>query len=460
MKSKFNMHTFLVPIKVLHEMGIRTKDTYAAAMEGIDLSMVEILKNLGYDHKAQTVIKLNGQAGPERVLCEEAKLDEFNRNPSIGIPEFVMYANRVLYDFLQYWKIGHVHSLYMDDDAKLQVEIAGLIHSKLVSDNKESDKKIFELQLLRLAEYGFKFEKVKGMGHYQLLDTDVNRKLLLDLFDGRGSNIFITSNRGYIRRVNLTIYPSKLEKWKVDVIEKPEANPNNEMTNDEYNLVGKLIRDIQHSLSMSKYDSSMTKTCCSVAESYFYQLCETVGFDGEISKTLRERYREERAANIRSREIDNEIGSNFPVETCADVMGKIKHNATKYCVENLHSVVRNLRISEIGVGYFDIDWVFDPEDFWCYMDADYLDSEFNVPDLLHGYDDVFDLYRDVHGHVYLLDTENNRNYIVNFLRTVPGFFVESINMEYREDFGGIAVVKGIKVKMNNVIGLLNYYTAK
>lgn len=454
------MYTFLVPIKVLHEMGIRTKDTYAAAMKGIDLSMVEILKNLGYDHKSQTVVKLNGQTGPERVLCEEAKLDEFNRNSSIGLPEFVTYANHVLYEFLQYWKIGHVHSMHMDDDAKLQVEIAGLIHGRLLSDHPDSDKKAFELQLLRLAEYGFKFEKVKGMGHYQLLDTDANRKLLLDLFEDRGHNVFITSTRGYIRRVNLTIYPRKLEKWKVTSIEAPEPNTSNDMTTDEYNLVGKLIREIQHSLKMSTYDSGMFKTCCSVAESYFAQLCETVGFDGEISKTLRERYKEERAANLRSREIGNEIGSNFPVETCSEVMEKIKHNATKYCVENLHSVVRNLRISEIGVGYFEVDWIFDPEDFSCWMDIEYLDSNFDVPDLLHGYDDVFNLYRDAYGHVYLLDTENNRNCIVKFLRAIPGLFVESINIEYREDFGGIAVVKSINVKMNNVIGLLNHYDKK
>lgn len=451
------MNTFLVPIKVLHEMGIRTKDTYCAALEGVDLSMVKILKDLGYDHKEQVVVKLNGLSGVERVVCEEAKLAVFKDNVNIGIAEFVTYANRVVYNFLNFWKIGNVHSMYMDDDARLQVEISCLIHGRLVSDTPNADKKIFEEQLNRLSEHGFVFEKVKNMGHYQMLDTDANRALLNEMLEARGRNIFITSSRGYIRRINLTISPHQLPLWRVDETKKQEKNTSNDMTDDEYNLIGKLIKEIPHSLHMASYDSSMGKSCCGVAESYFSQLCDIVGFEGKISKTLHARYKEERAANLRSREIEKEIGSSFPAEMCYHVISKLKVNATRFCVENLHSTIRNLKISEIGVGHFEVHWVYDPDDFVSYMDIETIDSKFNIPDFVNDDYGVFDIYKDPYNMVYLHDTENNRNCIVKFLQNIPGLFVESINMEYRNDFGGIAVVKSINVRMNNVIGLLNYY---
>ena len=98
-----SMQNLLQPIKTLLDMGVATKSTYRAALEGLDLSMAEVLSSIGYDNTKDFRPSLFLHTTDERLDMANTKTEMADIIPESALSEYVLYASDILYKFLEYY---------------------------------------------------------------------------------------------------------------------------------------------------------------------------------------------------------------------------------------------------------------------------------------------------------------------------------------------------------------------
>ena len=414
------MSNLLTPIKVLLDMDVKTKSTYRAALEGIDLEFSETLQNINYNSDGvNNTIELHRQPTDIRLMVANDRLIEFAKNKEVGLFDFVKHARTTMHDFLDVIKLGFLHSLHMDDSGLFNIEIACMLHESGLEHNTSTAKK-FEDQLKHLADFGLvDIEKAKGIGSYLIKDTENNRTAIKRILQERGAMLVcLKSRKNHIDSVSFKLDPKNLHKFAENATDYT-LPVTDELNDDEMIKLKKLVAEIPSSLAFIKESPDMLQTCGFVAESSFAEIEEIIAFDGVISKRVKERHAKERTANMNIHDIENEIGSNFPVEIARDIMEKINATMSYFCVANLHATTRNLMIDEWGNLKLDIRISQRSEDLhyvWYFDEGKYNEPSVPERSLI---EDVFDVVENRNGGLRLKDTENNRDTIEKFFKYLP-----------------------------------------
>ena len=110
-----SMQNLLQPIKTLLDMGVVTKSTYRAALEGLDLSMANALSSIGYDNTQKYRASLFVHTTDERLDMANTKTEMADIIPESALSEYVHYAADIMYKFLEYYYFGNLHEFYMSD---------------------------------------------------------------------------------------------------------------------------------------------------------------------------------------------------------------------------------------------------------------------------------------------------------------------------------------------------------
>lgn len=455
------MNNFLQPVKILLDMKVETKSTYRAALEGLDLYMVQHLDSIGYDANKVQNIQLYKLPTNTRLAAAQARREEFEKNPGVGICDFMQYANKVFYDFLEVYHVGHVYEMYMDDNSWLNVTIACLIHKRL-TDGVASGAKKFKAQIDKLTEIGMYVKQENGMSHYCIPDTETNRKQIHSLFVERDAKLFsIESSNGNISQIEFKLKPQNLCKF----VETPKnfSEPITDMMNaDEFAKMNKAIAEIYSSLAFSLESEEMLQTCCNVAENCFYDICEIAGYHGNIYSRVKSRHEDERKKNQTIYKLNDDMGSNFPVDVVEATMNKIVCNINRFCVENMQSVAHNIKIDQWGNLKADIKYIPRIEDMRYHLEyCRIIDENFHVdmPEI-DSMQAVYDTIDDCAGSLYLKGTEKNFELITKFLNMIEGVHVDTIVTACNKCNAYPFIIEGTKISISNVVGILNWYERK
>jgi hypothetical protein len=333
-------------------------------------------------------------------------------------------------------------------------------------DNTIAERNRFEDQLSSLRNIGLEVVKAKGLNSYRFVDTDNNRKIISGILsDRKAKMIRFHSCIGNIDNVEFTLEPADLNLFTT--MPSDYSMPvSDELNDDEFLKMKKLVGEIPFSLAGATANPDMLQECCFVAEISFSDLCETVGYQGDIYNRVKSRYAKEKAANMDIHEIEKEIGLQFPVEIARDTMEKIAATLAYFCVENLHATTNSLSIDEWGYLRLNIRICKRSDDL---MYAYYFDDEkYNtptIPDALMN--EVFDVANNRNGGMRIIDNEANRNLIAEFVRSVCKFDVDGMSI-VRDDcyitstkFGedttqlkSVFVIDEVSVVVDHIDGIL------
>ena len=132
------MSNFLTPLSILLDMNVLTKSTYRAALEGLDLSMVEILDKLGYEYQPPRA--LFNQPTDARLAQAKNKLIRFQEDKRVGMGEYVQKVHRTLGDFFDVVYFGRIMDLTATSGGHFDVNMSCLLSSGF-SEDKASAKK-------------------------------------------------------------------------------------------------------------------------------------------------------------------------------------------------------------------------------------------------------------------------------------------------------------------------------
>ena len=419
----------MTPIKVLLDMDVRTKSTYQATLAGLDLGMSEILSKLSYNPDgANNTIELHRQPTDIRLEAARKRLEAFFTNKEVGLCDFVKHARTTMHDFLDVIKLGFLHELYMDDSGLLKIEIACMLHESGLDHNTSTAKK-FENQIKHLADFGLMdIEKAKGVGSYRFKDTENNRAIIKTLLSERGAILIqIKSFKDHIDSISFSLDPKNLHKFSENPVDY-SMPITDELNDDEMIKLKKLVSEIPSSLAFIQESPDMVQTCGFVAESCFAEIEEICQFDGSIFKRVSERHAKERASNMSIRDIEKKIGEKFPADIARVTMEKLNATMSYFCVENLHAMSRNLMIDQWGNVKMDIKISQRDGDLryvWFFDETKY--NEPNIPDKDLIDAAYFDAVTNRNGGLRLIDNENNRNIIAEFVKSVCDFDVDSIS---------------------------------
>ena len=417
------------------------------------MSMIQILKDLGYNYEEQTFDGFYKLSGKERLALQSAKHEEFANNPKIGLCEFVQFVRSTLDKYFDNIYIGRVLNMSINEDSIVEVQVSALLHSKFTDKNKLEAQIEFEEQLDVLASHGIEFEKVKKALHYQMKDHDENRRIITELLSlcGAYGMSFVLRN-GYIREFSFRFHAKDISKWFVYTPPKPNITSDRpELNDDEFNNVRSCLFHIPHALDYANKDPHMRKTCCYVAEGQFSELCRLVGFNGSILKNIDERYREERESNAQIRDLSNIIGSEFPADLCEDVVTETKSSLMRFCISKLHSVVQEYKLNPFGDIEAKIKWISDPDDMVFYIEEEALIGK--TVNTLEDVDNEFDIVRNDY-FVHALNNPGNMEKFVKILSEIVGLRIKNMKSEFRDDLGNIFVISEIDIVIESVKSLI------
>lgn len=452
------MSNFLTPLSILLDMNVLTKSTYRAALEGLDLSMVEILDKLGYEYQPPRA--LFNQPTDARLAQAKNKLIRFHEDKRVGMGEYVQKVHRTLGDFFDVVYFGRVMDLTATSGGHFDVNMSCLLSSGF-SDDKASAKKKFEEQLQRLNDMGIAVEKYPKMSHWQMLDNDANKAVILETLQSKGASlIYITGRNGYISEIKFCLKPQDVANFETQPTFQKIA-VTDELNEDEIIKIRKNISEIISSLAFIKSDPKMLNTCSFIAESCFSEICECVGFEGKISTRCKERHAAERAANLGIREIEAQIGNEFPVDEFAKTITQLHVDICYYLAYNLHSVIRNFSIDQWGSGKFTMKWVTNEDEFMYYLDAEEFDNGC-FPDFKE-YEELFKISDWEGVGKVLLDAGNNMEMVKDFIQTVPGMRVVSYKVKtvgskpYMND---LFVIDEVEVVIDDMTAMIQWYDKK
>ena len=442
------MNTFLQHVSHLLDFGTLTKSVYATALEGPNSFLEQQFLNLGYTGKKFDDVRLYNMSTEQRSTLTKNTYAEFQKNPLVGVGHFTAHVDRVIHQFLNKYHIGFVNDVKMEYSGLLSIGIACSIHEPLISDNKESERILFEKQIETLKSLGLELKNYEKRSGYFIVDNDNNRFILSWLLSTKRSAkcLKITSNSGRIDHISFELAAQDIGQFDVDMDTTP-IEVTTELNADEIHKIRKNIAEIYSSLSFASQMPDMVQTCCYVAENCFAEICEIVGYEGSIFKKVEARYETERVLNGNIRNISQKIGENFPTDLAKSAYDTIRSNLMSWCVHKMHSTVRNVVIDQYGHVSAKIQWIQNNHDMMYYVD----DDEEDLTELSF-HEDNFHLTHWKDSDYFLTSCPENELAITNMIASIPCADIQSIcvvprsvNHKYtidhiNVDFGDIAAL--------------------
>lgn len=450
-----SMQNLLQPIKTLLDMGVVTKSTYRAALEGLDLSMANALSSIGYDNTQKYRASLFVHTTDERLDMANTKTEMADIIPESALSEYVHYASDIMYKFLEYYYFGNLHEFYMSDAGMFSVEISCLLHTHGLGDNVVSAKKTFDNQLARLAENEITVIPRKGLANTMFLaDTEANKKQIREILTSRGARVIkFISDEHCIRDITFTVKAEDMNSFVINEETSVSFETTDELNPDEIAKLQKIIKEIPFSLAFIKESPDMVQTCGYVAESNFAELCTIVDFNGEVRKRVNARHAAERAKNMSIHEIENNLGANFDPTIAMDAFRKLRSGLSHMAIENLHASVRNLRIERYGSVNVTMKISRDSDDlrFMCYDD---IDGERVKPMSRERITNTFETVPDyINNLVYIHDVVKNKEAIEKILSQIPGIEVQRFTSAR---IAGYWYIESVDLVVNNIGAVIQY----
>lgn len=340
-------------IQSLLSSGETEKKAYHEALKSAEVGVRAHLDSVGYKYEDMERVSLFKDTTDTRLARANEKREQFAKNPELAAADYVKYASGLLESFLKHYNIGWLHEFNMTKYGMFAVDISCSIH--LPFDNSESAKLLFEKQLNTLREVGFELQNDRFNGQ-QLASTAKNQELLTELISSRGGKSIEIHLRGNaIRSVEFRISPENVENFNEDVL-VIKFDVSDKLNQDEVHQANKLVKGIGEHLAYAGMDfaygsegANIPKLAAGLIESEFAELCEIFAYEGEISKTVRERHKESREKNQTIRSIEENIGSLFPQELAKDTIKDIYGRIGRFSVEKLGFNVLDFSIDKYGI---------------------------------------------------------------------------------------------------------------
>jgi len=441
------MTSFLNNIQTLLDMNHTKKYTYKACLDGNEMFLHQALADLGYDPEKQLRTELFKFSTDARLRSAQITHKKFKEDNVYGIGAFVKHSGDVLHDFLKKYPLGHLSNMGVEWNGFFQVEIVCDITPPLLQSTTV-DHLTFEYGKEELKTMGFEFGENKRQQCF-LLNTAENQQLLRTFFSKRDAkNIEINILENKIKTVSFYLNPTDVDNFEVELA-KRELPITDELNADECRKLRKNIAEIYSSLSFAEIDKSMVQTCGYLAESYFAEICEIVGYEGTIAKRVRQRYETERGKNMSIHEINKEMGKLFDSKGFGNAFEQIQNNLRYWAANELHSSACGIKIERYGDLSVEIKWAPSEDDLLWFVDSD---DENAFP----FHEDKFSLLDSAADprYKYLKDCKENKEAVMDMVRKIDQGDVASFVTTYRNECGDY-VIDHVNLYFSNAAALLD-----
>jgi hypothetical protein len=245
-----------------------------------------------------------------RLARAEQKLAAVKLNPAVGMGELMQQVERNLRDWISDNQFGYLMNLEFNEAGIAKATVSGML-SEHASYGTKTKEEVFAEALAVLKNKGFTVFKEKSMAHYWFEDTDNNKMLLEN--ELKHINVkYITYHSKFMRAKEPRIireYEFRVDVYDLLNIAAKEEKPREVLNADDFRTMSHDVREFFSAYSTIRQMPELTQVCLSVMEGIFANLCKMLKIENETTKEYYARFAEERAKNMRIREIEAEIAS-------------------------------------------------------------------------------------------------------------------------------------------------------
>lgn len=424
----------------LYNSGVCRKDKFTETLEEAEKKIIEILNSRGYRYDESERINLFRVSDEVRLAEAKEKLTRMETNPETSISEYVKSLNTIFDNFLDMYNFGWCRELEVNEYGTIHIQLCLTLHSKHFSDNPASAKINFENQIARLKSLGFEIGKDK-MHDNAFLDTAKNHDLMKEFWESRGArNLHITTRGESIYELEFHIQKVDFDNFNIDK-ETVCLYVSEELNEDERLRIKKLVSEIESTISFN--EPSMINTCGTLVESYFAELCEIFGYDGEIRNIVDERHSKARKINMEIRNIEESIGEMFPAEKARDVLNSMYTKLSRMAVNQIGFSCHNFKMDKYG---------------YVNVELSYCSGyHFGVGQIMTDeetkkiFETIGDSRRD--DSLFIVDSTENKKTLLRILRSsIPSLDIRNIIVNERN---GEFYIRRMEVFIRNSLDLIN-----
>lgn len=413
---------------LVNEDSVVEKSSLFNYMTSIDSLLCEALDDISLDYS--NLSYLSNIDEKERLNLLEEKLRNIKTSPQVALCELVSFGQDRLRAFLDKYNIGFIKNITLDDSGMFICDIGCVISSHdAFGDKKASAAKKLEQQMKFLQSIGFDMGESKiGNGTPVLLGTQQNIDLIIHIIEDLGGIGISCSMRHYknqitIRDLSFRIKWDKLLEYDGKIKEKSSCITS-KLNKDERLFLRKELKEL-YSTYNSFQDKDLAKVsyaCKNIILHSFANICNTIGIETKISKSVNDYFRDSREINakiIRKTEEVREELSN--VTNIREIVSSVRRNIEKIAYEKLGFVVSNF---EIGYS-LNVSLRFNTLGE-CYEDDIEEMSEDKLKETFETTGGEFD-----NETLFVLNTENNIEKLSSILKSfIPSVEICNINTEF------------------------------
>lgn len=424
----------------LFNSGEIKKANYISALQEGEKAIRNILDSRGYDYNKTERINLFRVSDDVRLSEAKAKMEKMKENPAVSISEYVQSLNRIFDNFLEMYNFGWCRELQVNESGTVHIQLCCHLHAKSFDSNPASSKINFKMQIDRLKSVGFEMGKDQ-FGDTCFIDNGHNMDLMKKFWSERGARgIQMSTRGGAIHELEFYVSNADMEKFDIDS-EKVQLFVSDELNDDETMKIKKLISEIESTISFN--EPTMIHTCGSIVESYFSEISEIIGYDGEIRKAVTDRHVSTRKINQEIRDIEESIGEMFPAKMAKDVVKEIYTKLYRMTVNKIGFSCHDFHIDKYG--YVNVKLSF------CAGHHFFIGQVMSDEDTKNTFTTIGDC-RD-NDNLFIVDDSDNKKKILQILRGyIPSLDIRDINVNERN---GEFVIRSMNVFIRNAVDLIN-----
>lgn len=293
----------------LDEENLNVED-WEIDIRSLDATIDQFLTNNNYDYEISKLdnISLFQNDTDTRLMEIERLYKTINENKEKGLIQGVLRAQKHMYDFLDYYNIGHLSKFYLQKSYIYAELFLSINKMSILDSNKETNRLIFEKQCQRLTDLGLEFmSRERGSVSYQIKDTSKNKQLLIELLKLIGmKHLEFKVNENCIDTVTGIINIDKFLKYKIP---KDDFNANSDVEKkDKLLFIRSSLKELYHLLAIANSKDQNIYTYGYLIEHYFKNICDTFGIETKLSKRFEKYHMEERKKNNKIHEYESKIG--------------------------------------------------------------------------------------------------------------------------------------------------------
>jgi hypothetical protein len=280
-------------------------------------------------------------------IKEKQKIAE--SKPEIVVQENIKDILNCLSNFKEKYNIGFIQKATVGSNGFVKVVMPCMINSSFVNDNKVSAKQTFDAQIEFLKENGFELISKKNYG-IKLKKSENNFNILDTILTQRGATqIKYSITDDFIDEIEFYVNISNVHKFNEEPIKIELPISKSELNQDEILKVKKNLNEILFAQdTILTMEGDIKNTCCSLIQSYFAEISKMLNYDGEIAKTVKERYGEERDKNLMINDIESKVGKILSSEQIVNTLNVCKRKLDEFVVTHFSFYVSEFSIDKYG----------------------------------------------------------------------------------------------------------------